>query len=263
MRNWVDLIARADTEFVASLNDDDFWEPEFLARTVPAMVADPSIAMSFSDVWYVDEVGRRLPRLSAFWSARSHRDQLPTGRLDLSSEELFRMITVWNSPQPAYAAVMRRDAVEKIEFPPETDPCHDLWCSYRLWTSGYGFHYTNARLTNYRVHTGNLTNAGIGEAEDYIFAVMERENIGREALADMRHRLARTQFSRATGLASVDIAAAQRQFSAAARGLSGWRGRVASTGAHSPLACDIVGRLKRFKDAAGKTSATRIFREQS
>ena len=103
-----------------------------------------------------------------------------------------------------------------------------------MWTSGYGFHYTNARLTNYRVHAGNLTNAGIGEAEDYIFAVMERENVGREALTDMRYRLARTQFSRATGLASVDVAAAQRQFGAAARSLTGWRGHVASASSHPP-----------------------------
>ena len=55
--NWLDLVARADTPLVASLHDDDVWEPEFLEATVPAMLADDSIAMHFTDFWMIDDSG--------------------------------------------------------------------------------------------------------------------------------------------------------------------------------------------------------------
>ena len=254
MRNWVDLVHRAQTPFVASLNDDDFWEPEFLERLVAPMVADDRIGMAFCDTWYVDEHGNRLPDASAHWSQVSHRDRLPPGTHDLGQEHALRMIAVWNSPQPAYAAVMRRDAVAAIEFPDATDPCHDLWCTYRLFTQGHRFHYVPERLTNYRVHPGNLTNAGFGAAEDFIFDAIVTEQAGSPVVPELQQRWARIRFSRATGaLASAgEVATAQREFAAAVPSLGGWRRALAAVCARSSLVCGVVGGLKRLKSKVAR-----------
>ncbi|MEQ1704221.1 MAG: glycosyltransferase, partial [Ilumatobacteraceae bacterium] len=221
MQNWVDLVHRADTEFLASLNDDDFWEPEFLERLVTPMLSDQRIGLAFCDTWYVDERGDRMPAESQHWSHVSHRDSLPAGQVAFDAAGMLRLIAVWNAPQPAYAAVIRRDAVVGIEFPRETDPCHDLWCTYRIWTQGYSFHFVPERLTDYRIHAGNLTNAGFAAAEDFIFGQIVAEQADNPAVEELQQRWARIRFTRAaTALAAAGgIAVARGEFAAAAPSL--------------------------------------------
>jgi GT2 family glycosyltransferase len=253
MQNWVDLVHRADTEFVASLNDDDFWEPEFVERLVTPMIADPTIGMAFCDTWYVDGGGVRQPAPSAHWSQVSHRDRLPAGAVEFDEAGMLRLIAVWNAPQPAYAAVMRRDAVVGIDFPAATDPCHDLWCTYRVWTQGFRFHFVPQRLTNYRVHAGNLTNAGFGAAEDFIFGAIVAEQGANPAVGEVKERWARIRFTRATSaLAAGDVAVARREFAAAAPALAGSRRRLAHWCGRSALLCRAVGLGKRLKSKAGR-----------
>jgi hypothetical protein len=220
------------------------------------MLADPTIGLSFCDTTYVDETGAALPDQSAFWSQVSHRDVLPTGPVDPSPEAMLRMIAVWNSPQPAYAAVLRRALVAAIDFPPAADPCHDLWCTYRMWTNGARFHYVNERLTYYRVHGGNLTNAGFAAAEDFIFGVIDAEQPDTPARAEMRRRWALIRFGRAMRNETGIPAAAQDEFAAARRDLDGWRNQVARVGASSPLACRAIWAAR----AAGRGALSRVRR---
>lgn len=249
MQNWVDLIHRAETPFVASLNDDDFWEPMFIERLVAPLLADERIGMAFCDTWYVDARGERMVAESQHWSQVSHRDSLPAGTLTLDSADMLRMIAVWNTPQPAYAAMMRRDAVVGVEFPPATDPCHDLWCTYRVWTQGFRFHFVPERLTDYRIHEGNLTNAGFGAAEDFIFGEIVAEQAANPAVVEVRDRWARIRFTRATtALATVaGVETARREFAAAAPSLTGARRILALWCGRSAVACRLVGAVKRAK----------------
>ncbi|MFW2382611.1 MAG: glycosyltransferase family 2 protein, partial [Acidimicrobiales bacterium] len=55
--NWLHLADQARSPLVASLHDDDFWDPAFLSTVVPPMLEDESIAMTFTDFWIVDESG--------------------------------------------------------------------------------------------------------------------------------------------------------------------------------------------------------------
>ena len=237
MGNWIDLIRRADTELVSSLNDDDLWEPTFLDRLVPPMLADPSLGMAFCDTTYIDDAGTALVEASALWSHVSHRGDLPTGRVSDDPTFVLRMIAVWNAPQPAYAAVMRRCDAAAIDFPQLIDPCHDLWCTYRLWTAGARFFYVNERLTRYRVHEGNLTSAGFGKAEDFIFDVIATEHPHNPAIAEMRERWARIRFSRAMRSPRDDAATAMQEMRVAAPDLTGWRGAIARVASRAPWVC--------------------------
>lgn len=254
MQNWVDLIHRADTEFVASLNDDDFWEPEFVERLVAPMLADERIGLAFCDTWYVDERGERMHAESQHWSQVSHRDSIPAGPVALDAAGMLRLIAVWNAPQPAYAAVMRRDAVVGIDFPAATDPCHDLWCTYRIWTQGYGFHFVPERLTDYRIHAGNLTNAGFAAAEDFIFGEIVTEQSANPAAGELQQRWARIRFTRGTSAlaAAGGVEVARREFAAAAPSLSGARRLLALACGRSAVVCRLVGGVKRLKSRLGR-----------
>ncbi|MEZ5321089.1 MAG: glycosyltransferase [Microthrixaceae bacterium] len=176
MGNWLWLIDDADTPFVASLHDDDVWTPRFLERMLPPIEADPTVSMVFADYQLMDERGCDLPAETEALSARSHRDRLPAGTLDLTYPEMLRLIAVWNAPQPAYCAVLRRDAVVATDFLPEIDPVYDIWLSYQIARRGERVAYVPGRLTRYRWHPGSSTATGWARPEDEIFARILTEN---------------------------------------------------------------------------------------
>jgi len=174
--NWLWLIEHADTPFVASLHDDDVWCPEFLERTLPLIEDDPSVSMVFADYDLIDGDGRYLADETDALTAQSHRDRLPAGRLDLSLPEALRLVAVWNAPQPAYCAVLRRQAVVDTEFPATIDPVYDIWLSYQIARRGERFAFAPGRLTRYRWHPGSSTTTGWSAPEDEIFSRIICEN---------------------------------------------------------------------------------------
>jgi len=182
--NWLDLVARAETPLVASLHDDDVWHPDFLAHTVPPMLADPSIGMTFTDFWLIDSAGERLDELTERESARTRRNALPDGTYRYDLAQGLRLVAVWNAPQPAYAAVLRREMIMGVDFPADTDPLYDIWLSYQMVKRGAGLRYVPQRLTNYRVHPGAVTSGGIARAEDAVFRRILDENPGLGPVSD-------------------------------------------------------------------------------
>jgi GT2 family glycosyltransferase len=146
--NWTTLMRHAETPYVATLHDDDIWEPTFLERAVPLLDRHADVGLVFVDHWIIDEHGVRQPAATAAEDERTRRRTLPTGRLELTGDEAVRMAVVWNAPQPAYAAVMRRDAVIDIAFPDGTDLVGDLWMSYTLARSSWRFAHVAERLTS-------------------------------------------------------------------------------------------------------------------
>lgn len=184
MGNWLELIRLADTPLVASLHDDDTWHPTFLERAVPPMLADPDISMAFCDFWCVDDNGRTLTEHTEWLTAHNGRDQLAPGRFLGDRQEGLRMVVLHGAPQPAYAAVLRRQAVLDTEFPTEIDPVYDLWLSYHILRRGEGFYYLPERLTNYRVWQGSLTAAGYDRQVDAIYGHIVAENLDAGPVVD-------------------------------------------------------------------------------
>jgi glycosyltransferase involved in cell wall biosynthesis len=243
MGNWLDLIKRAETPLVASLHDDDTWQPDYLASVVPPMLDDPSIAMTFTDYWVIDDDGNRLLDYTERESARTHRNVLPRGPFHYDREQGLRLVAVWNAPQPAYAAVLRRAEVMAVEFPADIDPLYDIWLSYRLVTQEAGIRYEPARLTNYRVHRGAATNAGFDAAEDAVFRRILAEHRDLPVTAEINRYWSTLRWSRATRLLSVGPEArarSQAELRAAGPGLTGLRRLVATAGGRSRLAWNGV-----------------------
>ena len=181
--NFLALVERADTPLVASLHDDDSWEPDFLEKTLP-LLEDQSISIGFSDFWTVGTNGDRLVEHSEWLTRHSGRDHLVPGRLDLPREELLRCAVLRGASQPAYAGVVRRRAILNTRFPPEVDPLYDLWLNYSVVMRGEGLAYVPERLTNYRVWPGSITAVGYGDELDAAYHHIIAENAELTDLVD-------------------------------------------------------------------------------
>lgn len=171
MGNWVNLVDRVETPFLATLHDDDTWRPDFLEKTVAPMLTDPAIAMVYTDFWIVDEHGDRRPELTESESGRTGRTARPSGRVDYTRDEGVRLVAVDNAPQPAYAATVRTSAAKPVTYPEDIEPLYDVWLTYALIMAEHPLYYLNERLTNYRVHSRSETaiSPKFATAEDAFF----------------------------------------------------------------------------------------------
>ena len=203
MGNWLDLVDRADTPFIATLHDDDTWHPEFLARTVAAMTEDETVAMVYTDFWLTDADGVRRLDLTESESKRTRRATTAPGRIAYSRAEGIRLVAVDNAPQPAYAATVRTSAAKAVTYPEDIDPLYDVWLTYALVMAGHPFHYLSDRLTNYRVHDASETAVSprFAAAEDAFFSRVVADNGDLPyAVADVNQYWAWLRWARATKL---------------------------------------------------------------
>ncbi len=142
-------------ELITILNDDDEWEPPFLASLVPLMVENPEVILAFSDHHVMDERGRVDPDATARNTRRWRRDALAAG----IHQPFWRCLLDMTIPV-AQASVIRRDAIDWQDFPPEVGSGWDLWLGYLACRTGKACYYLPQRLTRYRVHHGSATATG-------------------------------------------------------------------------------------------------------
>lgn len=147
-------IIKAKGKFIAFLNDDDFWEPEFLAKTFAAAQLSEHIVCAFSDHWMVDEKGERL-------AARTDENSNQFRRTSLKAGVIPRCDTVAlfvdNVVPLAMASLIRKDAIDVNDYPEVVGGSYDRWIVLKLVESGGDFFYCAERLTNYRIHSGMVT----------------------------------------------------------------------------------------------------------
>lgn len=236
--NWLNLVASAETDLVATLHDDDRWHPDFLARAVPHMIGDPTIGMTFTDFWAMDANGNCLIEHSKRESERTRRNVIPAGKLDYSIVDGLRLVAVWGAAQVAFAAVLRRDHVLATDFPEEIDPLYDIWLSYQLVMKGVGLAYEPERLTYWRVHAGSLSGLGYARAEDAVYQRILEDNPGLgPVVGEIERRWGHLQWSRGMHLMSTvqTRAWSQAELRLAGQHLAGLKRLVATVAASSAL----------------------------
>lgn len=248
--NWVNLIQQVETPYVATLHDDDFWEPTFLQKMIAPFSRDPEMAMAYCDFWIVDKDGLRLDELTVRESARTRRSVTPTGPLKYDQADGLRLVAVHNAAQPAYAALVRTSDAQAMTVPDDVEPLYDIWLTYCLIKDRRGIYYINERLTNYRVHSGSATSGGFGPAEDAVFRRILAENTSAGPVLDeIRQYWASLQWARGTRL--MDSAAtrseSQRELAAAAPNLTGARRLLAVSATRFALLWHIPRLVRMFK----------------
>ncbi len=229
--NWLDLIRRADTPLVATLHDDDKWHPDFLAEMTAPFDDHPDIAMVYCDFWLMDGNDQTRFALTEQEAARTGRSITPAGPVDYDRAEGLRLVAVDNAPQPAYAAVLRTDAVQGLTVPADIEPLYDIWCSYQLVKERRELFYVNKRLTSYRVHEDSATGRGFAEAEDAVFQrILDENTDAGPVLEEIRAYWGSLQWARGTRLMDslASLRASQEQLANAVPNLKGVRSVLAS-----------------------------------
>jgi hypothetical protein len=207
--------------------------------------------MTFNDFWVVDNDGERLEQFTDHESDRTHRSEIPAGPLDLSLAEGLRLVAVWNAPQPAYAAVVRREELVGLEIPDDVAPLYDIWLSYQLVHRGRRLSYERRRLTSYRIHSGSVTSAGFAAPEDAVFSRIIDEHADETGVIDeIRHYWAGLRWARATRLMEADGGqdASQRELLAASAGLRGPKRLAAEAAGRSGLAWQALRVAKSWRN---------------
>jgi glycosyltransferase involved in cell wall biosynthesis len=182
-RNVIAAYKEARGKYVASLNDDDMWNEDFLEKLVLHLDANPNLVLAFSDHYIInpdskiDDVATQ--QNTEYWK----RDQLQEGVY-----QPFYEIGLVNQAVPcAVATVIRKDAIEWNDFVPEMGPFWDLYLTYLACRTGGGAYYSPERLTRYRVHMESVSmTSGSKNAQDKIRASKAGIFCNRQFMEDER-----------------------------------------------------------------------------
>jgi glycosyltransferase involved in cell wall biosynthesis len=139
--------------FVAMLDDDDQWEPEFLDKTSRALSRNPDCGFCSTDQSMIDASGGILVAESRQASTRFGRTSMKDGiYVDVLRRELR------DKPFPLQATLFRRSIIEKIGFfPPHAGVVPDFALFVELGARGVRGYYISERLGRYRVHPNQQT----------------------------------------------------------------------------------------------------------
>ena len=138
--------------YIATLHDDDMWEPTLLEELVSPLEADREIALAFSDHWVIRSDDSLDPDATEVESRRWGRSSLHEG----VHRPFFRLALV-DRAIPIGACVIRRSAIDWTDFPEEIGTGYDMWIAYLASRDGAGAYYCPRRLLRYRWHAGAIS----------------------------------------------------------------------------------------------------------
>lgn len=153
LENALAMYRDARGELVATLHDDDEWEPRFLEVMVAPLVADPSLVLTFADHWVMDAGGRILPEWTESNTRERGRSGLPEGRY----QPFTRLALVHRAVFFVAATVFRNGTIDWDEVPPEVAPPYEVWMAYLACRDGGAAYYVPERLMRYRLHDETAT----------------------------------------------------------------------------------------------------------
>jgi glycosyltransferase involved in cell wall biosynthesis len=239
-------LGEARGKYIAILNDDDLWEPEFLARLVPPLEADPNRVLAFCDHAIMNADGRIDEAASRLNSERFGRSRLSEG--DIADPMGF--VLRENGVPLAMGTLLRAAALSPERLVTDVAGAYDLWISSLMAGSGGAFYYVPARLTRYRVHP-EMETVRRDPEKTRCLAFIARALLVEPAFTGEREYLSRWLAS-LTVRAGRDylyfdrVADARRSFLTAFKMSAGWK----------PLAGYLVSMAPaRLRRAAGVTGA--------
>lgn len=153
LENALAMYRDARGELVATLHDDDEWEPRFLEVMVAPLVADPSLVLTFADHWVMDAGGRILPE----WTERNTRERGRAGLAEGRYQPFTRLALVYRAVFFVAATVFRNHTIDWDDVPPEIAPPYEVWLAYLACRDGGAAYYVPERLMRYRLHDETAT----------------------------------------------------------------------------------------------------------
>jgi glycosyltransferase involved in cell wall biosynthesis len=185
----------ATGDLIATLHDDDIWEPHFLELLVPPLVADPQVVVSFGDFAVMDADGAPRPDIDA----RNHdREGLRRGRY----QPFYDLATSRRAIPMAITAVFRASAIDWADWREEAGIADDLWMAYLLARDGGAAWYEPARVSRYRHHP-TATSSVIRGDDGAIWCY--EQMLADDRMASVHRDLRRAAAARYTGRALAEL----------------------------------------------------------
>src|SRR5688500_14882752 len=216
-------LARTRGKYIAILNDDDLWEPQFLARLLAPLEANPDRVLAFCDHFIIDAHGAIDESATDRNTKRFGRSNLPEG--DIADPKSF--VLRQNGVPLAMGALFRAAALPSERLVHDVAGAYDFWISSLMAASGGRLFYVPARLTRYRVHADMETVRRDPERASCL-AFIARSLLAEPAFSDQRAYLT-TWIASLTTRAGRDylyfdrVTEARRALIAAFRGSPGWK----------------------------------------
>jgi glycosyltransferase involved in cell wall biosynthesis len=135
-------------KYIATLNDDDLWQKDFLENLVPPLEANPELVLAFCDYYLMNPDGTINNEMTEKKTQEEKRNQLQEGvyrpfwKIGLVDQAVFL----------ASAAVVRKDAVKWNDIY-GAGVFWDYYSIYLAARSGLGAYYCPQRLSLYRLST--------------------------------------------------------------------------------------------------------------
>lgn len=141
-------IRSAAGEFVALLDSDDQWLPDYLKKMLQMTEEQPQATVYYCPVVYMDADGRELP-------------QQTTG-IELSPDQIYPAMLRANFLVPSTILARRQVVLEAGLFDPIFRRLQDWELWLRLLRAGHTFAGTRERLVRYRLHGSSLSSDAVG-----------------------------------------------------------------------------------------------------
>ena len=118
LQNALAMYRAARGELIATLHDDDMWEPGFLTAMVRPLVEDSTVVLTFADHWLMDVGGNVLPARTERFTRQFGRAGLAEGRY----QPFTRLAVVDEAVFFVVATVFRSGLIDWDEVPPAVEP---------------------------------------------------------------------------------------------------------------------------------------------
>jgi glycosyltransferase involved in cell wall biosynthesis len=168
--NWNALADAARGEFIVIIGDDDRLLPDFAGKLVDAILPGSSVA--FSNLHLINGEGERLESETVEHARFYRRDALGPG--EVANPEAV----VWQNSVPISASLMRTSDVRALRFKEDLNT-PEIELFIRLAQGGGRFVFVPDYLSEYRVHPGSETAAGLrGERlAEYLLEIPVAPNV--------------------------------------------------------------------------------------
>lgn len=190
-------LAVARGRYVALLDSDDTWEPDYLAVQVAALDADPTLAVVYPNALLVGDHPH---------AGRTYMDVCPSNGPVTFEAVLTQRCQVFIS------ALIRRTSIERVGgFDPELRSVEDFDLWLRLLAAGERVGYHRRVLVRFLKRRGSLSSDPVWMAE-HVLIVLDKLATGHRALAlsDADHQALRAR--RTYFRARLEIALGKRAF---------------------------------------------------
>ena len=149
--NFTSAFKLAKGKYVASINDDDVWQKDFLEKLVPLLENNPEVVVAFCDYHITNSDSTINEKLTEEQTKRETRAELKAGIY----QPYYKLALVDKAIFSALANVIRKDAVDWDKLASDGADASvycDLYMTYLACRSGKAAYYCPEKLAFHRVH---------------------------------------------------------------------------------------------------------------